>query len=95
MQTYFFDIQWNGEILLDDEGMVHFDEGSALYYARMLARRVSRGGGGDLVQVHVRQNRGQLLATMTANPHDPHIRTLAQRRAIVERDLARQMSVAA
>lgn len=95
MQHYFFDIQWNSETVLDDEGTEHFDEGSALYYARVIANRLSRAGRGDLVQIHVRQGNGRLLGTMTANQNDPEFRKLARVRAIVERDLARQQLVAA
>lgn len=90
MQTYFFDICWNEETFIDDEGTVHFDEGSAMYYGRTVARRLARCGNGESVRIQVRDEDGRLLSIVTPGTH----RLLAQPdgriRAIVERDLVRQ-----
>ena len=90
MQQYFFDIVWNDETVADEEGTGHFDDGSAIFYGRLVASRIARCGRGDTVHVHVRDSQGRLLtiarpaAGRTLLPSPPGVRT------IVERDLRRQ-----
>ena len=68
MQTYFYDIHWDRETLVDDEGTRHFDDGSAIYYARIVASRIARCGKGERVRVHVRDIRGRLLSIQCPGP---------------------------
>lgn len=90
MQHYFYDILWDGETMTDEEGVSHFDDGSAIYYGRTVATRIARCGKGERVRVHVRDTHGRLLSIVTPGP----LRALNARQArifeIVERDLARQ-----
>ena len=88
MEHYFFDICWNDETVVDDEGTAHFDDGSAIYYGRTVASRIARCGSGESVRIHVRDSRGRLLSIVTPGIY----RHTAQApiRAIIERDLARQ-----
>jgi hypothetical protein len=90
MQTYFYDIHWDRETFTDEEGTSHFDDGSAVYYARIVASRIARCGKGERVRVHVRDMQGRLLSIQCPGP----LRALTDRqatiRSIVERDVARQ-----
>ena len=92
MQHYFYDIHWDGETLTDEEGASHFDDGSAIYYARNVATRIARCGKGERVRVHVRDADGRLLSIVSPGP----LRVLSTRQArifeIVERDLARHQA---
>jgi hypothetical protein len=90
MQTYFYDIHWDRETLTDDEGTCHFDDGSAIYYARVVASRIARCGKGERVRVHVRDIRGRLLSIQCPGPLRALTSHQAEIRSIVERDLARQ-----
>lgn len=90
MQNYFFDICWNNETVVDDEGTGHFDDGSAVYYARTVASRVARCGNGESVRVHVRDSQGRLLSIVTPGIYRHAAQSQAPIRAIIERDLARQ-----
>ena len=107
MQHYFYDIHWDGETLTDEEGASHFDDGSAIYYARNVATRIARCGKGERVRVHVRDAErlptmlrfrdadGRLLSIVSPGP----LRVLSTRQArifeIVERDLARHQAAIA
>ncbi|MBL0375013.1 hypothetical protein JJB09_23645 [Rhizobium sp. KVB221] len=90
MQHYFFDIHWNDETVLDDEGTGHFDDGSALYYGRTLAIRIARCGKGESVRVHVRDDQGRLLSIVTPGSWRPEAPSQVRTRAIIERDRTRQ-----
>jgi hypothetical protein len=94
MQTYFYDIHWDRETLVDDEGTRHFDDGSAIYYARIVASRIARCGKGERVRVHVRDIRGRLLSIQCPGPLRALTNRQAEIRSIVERDLARQGELA-
>jgi hypothetical protein len=90
MQTYFYDIHWDRETLVDEEGQSHFDDGSAIYYGRVIASRIARCGKGERVRVHVRDVRGRLLSIQCPGPLRALTSHQAEIRSIVERDLARQ-----
>jgi hypothetical protein len=94
MQHYFFDIHWNDETILDEEGADYFDEGSALYYGRIVANRIARGSVGDTIRVHVRNGAGRLLSILIANQFEQKLQAQSRVKAIVERDLARLCAVA-
>jgi hypothetical protein len=93
MQTYFFDIFWNGERLQDDEGASHFDEGSALYYARVIANRLARGADGAAIRIHIRLGEDRPFAIVSPTPRVPLPAHHVQVRTIVERDLSRQRTL--
>jgi hypothetical protein len=94
MQHYYFDICWDGETLTDDEGASHYDDGSAVFYAGTVANRLARCGRIEAVRVHVRDDRGRLLSIVVPRACLSSMSQQARRRAIVERDLARQTSLA-
>lgn len=93
MQQYFFDIVWNNETVVDEEGTGHFDDGSAIYYGRVVASRIARCGKGDAVHVHVRDDRGRLLSIARPGVWRPEAQSQARIRAIVEGDLLRQSTI--
>ena len=94
MQLYFFDIHFKGETITDEEGARHFDDGSAIYYARTIANRISRTDNGDMVRVHIRDSHNRLLTIAIPSACRPLTSQQAQIQATVERDLARQRSMA-
>ena len=94
MQTYFYDIHWDRETLADEEGTSHFDDGSAIYYARVVASRIARCGKGERVRIHVRDAAGRLLSIQCPGPLRALTSHQAEIRSIVERDLARQSAAA-
>ena len=94
MQQYFFDIHWDGEIVPDEEGASHFDDGSAIYYGRIVASRVAGCGKGEKVCVHVRDIDGRLLSIQCPGPLRALSEHQARLRTIVERDLARNWMMA-
>ena len=65
MQLYFFDLHWDDDCFTDDEGILHFDEGSALYYAQRIADRIGRDADYGSLKVRIRSQAGALLATVT------------------------------
>lgn len=67
MQHYFFDLFFGDEQMVDDEGVDHFDEGSALYYGQRIADRIGRDKDYRALKVHVRQPDGALLAILAAS----------------------------
>jgi hypothetical protein len=64
MQLYFFDLHWGDERFVDEEGVAHFDEGSALYYAQRIADKIGRDSDYRSLKVEVRTSDGRLLATI-------------------------------
>ena len=94
MQTYFYDIHWDRETLADEEGTSHFDDGSAIYYARVVASRIARCGKGERVRVHVHDAAGRLLSIQCPGPLRALTGHQVEIRSIVERDLARQAAPA-
>ncbi|WP_457583218.1 hypothetical protein [Ensifer canadensis] len=62
MQVYFFDLYWGDERFVDEDGISHFDEGSALYYGQRIADRIGRDADYGSLKVHVRSGSGELLA---------------------------------
>ncbi|MCA1407867.1 hypothetical protein I6F26_27930 [Ensifer sp. IC3342] len=64
MQLFFYDLHWDDERFVDEEGIAHFDEGSALYYAQRIADRIGRDADYGSLKVEVRSSRGTLLATV-------------------------------
>ncbi|ABR60106.1 hypothetical protein GOC91_19000 [Sinorhizobium medicae] len=65
MQLYFFDLHWDDECFADDEGILHFDEGSALYYGQRIADRIGRDVDYGSLKVRVRSEAGVMLAALT------------------------------
>ena len=94
MQLYFFDICWDGETLVDDEGTSHFDDGCAIYYASTVANRLGRCGRHESVRVNVRDTRNRLLSIVVPRTCLPQTAQQGRIRDIVERDLARQRQMA-
>ncbi|ASY68999.1 DUF6894 family protein [Sinorhizobium fredii] len=64
MRHYFFDLHWGDGHFLDEEGIAHFDDGSALYYARRIADKIGRDVDYGSLKVEVRSSEGKLLATV-------------------------------
>lgn len=64
VRLYFFDLRWGDECFLDEEGIAHFDEGSAIYYAQRIADRIGRDADYGSVRADVRANDGVLLTTV-------------------------------
>ncbi|WP_082909653.1 DUF6894 family protein [Sinorhizobium glycinis] len=64
MRHYFFDLHWGDEHFLDEEGIAHFDDGSALYYAQRIADRIGRDADYGSLKVQVRSGEGKPLATV-------------------------------
>lgn len=62
VQVYFFDLYWGDERFVDEDGISHFDEGSALYYGQRIADRIGRDADYGSLKVHVRSGNGELLA---------------------------------
>ena len=64
MRLYFFDLCWGEDSFLDEEGVAHFDDGSALYYAQRIADKIGRDADYGSLKVQVRSSEGKLLATV-------------------------------
>ena len=80
MQLYFFDLHWDDDCFTDDEGILHFDEGSALYYAQRIADRIGRDADYGSLKVRIRSQAGALLATVT-----PSLGRVAEQDALLGR----------
>lgn len=65
VQIYFFDLYWGDERFVDEDGISHFDEGSALYYGQRIADRIGRDVDYGSLKVHVRSGKGPLLAMIS------------------------------
>lgn len=64
VQVYFFDLYWGDERFVDEDGISHFDEGSALYYGQRIADKIGRDADYGSLKVHVRSGNGALLAVI-------------------------------
>ncbi|OOG67280.1 hypothetical protein B0E45_21655 [Sinorhizobium sp. A49] len=64
VQVYFFDLYWGDERFVDEDGISHFDEGSALYYGQRIADKIGRDADYGSLKVHVRSGNGELLAVI-------------------------------
>ncbi|NVD38562.1 hypothetical protein HT585_06845 [Ensifer sp. HO-A22] len=64
VQVYFFDLYWGDERFVDEDGISHFDEGSALYYGQRIADKIGRDADYGSLKVHVRSDNGELLAVI-------------------------------
>ena len=85
----------DGETIADEDGTGHFDDGSAIYYARVVANRLARCGRYESVRVNVRDAGGRLLTIVVPGCCLPAAAHRARIRTIVENDLARQRLAAA
>ena len=64
VQLYFFDLHWGDEHFVDEDGIIHFDEGSALYYGQRIADRIGRDADYGSLRVEVFSSNRRLLATI-------------------------------
>ncbi|HEV7320963.1 MAG TPA: hypothetical protein VGO04_20385 [Ensifer sp.] len=64
MQRYFFDLHWDDEHVVDEDGINHFDEGSALYYGQRIADKIGRDADYGSLKVEVFNSAHRLLATI-------------------------------
>lgn len=64
MQLYFFDLHWGDEHFVDEDGISHFDEGSALYYGQRIADKIGRDADYGTLKVQVFSSDRRLLATI-------------------------------
>ncbi|OKP64419.1 hypothetical protein BTE77_34870 [Ensifer adhaerens] len=64
MQLYYYDLQWSDENVVDEDGVRHFDEGSALYYGQRIADRIGRDVDYGSLKVQVFNSERRLLATI-------------------------------
>lgn len=67
VEHYFFDLHFGDEQVVDDEGVDHFDVGSAVYYGQRIADRIGRDADYRSLSVHIRTDEGALLAILTAS----------------------------
>jgi hypothetical protein len=67
VQTYYFDLYWNGGHVVDEDGVGHFDEGSAMYYGKKIAERILRDPDYRAFEVHVLTDTGLLLGVIAEN----------------------------
>lgn len=67
MQHYFFDLHWDGEQVVDEDGVDHFDDGSAVYYGQRIADKIGRDADYRSLKVHVRAPDGCVLAIIAAS----------------------------
>ncbi|MEI2299906.1 hypothetical protein [Ensifer sp. MJa1] len=65
MQLYFFDLHWGDEHFVDEDGIHHFDEGSALYYGQRIADKIGRDADYGSLKVQVFSWDRRLLATIS------------------------------
>lgn len=64
VQLYFFDLHWGDEHFVDEDGISHFDEGSALYYGQRIADKIGRDVDYGSLRVEVFSGDHRLLATI-------------------------------
>lgn len=67
MEHYFFDLHFGNEQVVDEEGVDHFDVGSAVYYGQTIADKIGRDSDYRSLTVHVRTVEGSLLAIVAAS----------------------------
>ncbi|WP_426229359.1 DUF6894 family protein [Pararhizobium sp. DWP3-4] len=67
MEHYFFDLHFDGEQVVDEDGVDHFDVGSAVYYGQRIADKIGRDTDYRSLTVHVRTFEGPVLAIVAAS----------------------------
>ena len=67
MEHYFFDLHFGDEQVVDEDGVDHFDVGSALYYGQRIADKFGRDTDYRSLTVHVRTFEGPVLAIVAAS----------------------------
>lgn len=67
MEHYFFDLHFGNEQVVDEEGVDHFDVGSAVYYGQRIADKIGRDSDYRSLTVHVRTDEGSVLAVVAAS----------------------------
>lgn len=67
VQHYFFDLHFGDEQVVDEDGIDHFDEGSAVYYGQRIADKIGRDANYTSLKVHVRSPDGCVLAIIAAS----------------------------
>ncbi|WP_426124041.1 DUF6894 family protein [Pararhizobium sp. PWRC1-1] len=67
MEHYFFDLHFGGEQVVDEDGVDHFDVGSAVYYGQRIADKIGRDSDYRSLTVHVRTFDGPVLAIVAAS----------------------------
>ena len=67
MEHYFFDLHFGDEQVVDEDGVDHFDVGSAVYYGQRIADRIGRDADYRSLTVHVRTLEGSVLAIVAAS----------------------------
>jgi hypothetical protein len=67
VQHYFFDLHFDGEQVVDEDGIDHFDVGSAVYYGQTIADRIGRDADYRSLKVHVRSPDGAVLAIVATS----------------------------
>ena len=80
VQLYFFDLHWGDEHFVDEDGIIHFDEGSALYYGQRIADKIGRDADYGSLKVEVFSSNRRLLATIV-----PSIGRGGEQRALLGR----------
>lgn len=80
VQLYFFDLHWGDEHFVDEDGIIHFDEGSALYYGQRIADKIGRDADYGSLKVEVFSSNRRLLATIV-----PSIGRGGEQRALLAR----------
>lgn len=90
MQRYFFDLHWGDEHFLDEEGINHFDEGSAVYYGQRIADKIGRDVDYGSLKVEIFSSNRRLLATVV-----PSIGRGGEQRALLGRRHVGQLRAAA
>ncbi|MBB5533701.1 DUF6894 family protein [Rhizobium giardinii] len=68
MEHYFFDLHFGDEQVVDEDGVDHFDVGSAVYYGQRIADKIGRDADYRSLKVHVRAPDGCILAIVAASP---------------------------
>jgi hypothetical protein len=67
VEHYFFDLHFGDEQVVDEDGVDHFDVGSAVYYGQRIADKIGRDGDCRSLKVHVRAPDGCILAIVAAS----------------------------
>ncbi|WP_349437091.1 hypothetical protein [Pararhizobium sp. A13] len=67
MEHYFFDLHFAAERVVDEDGVDHFDVGSAVYYGQRIADKIGRDADYKSLKVHVRSLDGSVLAIVAAS----------------------------
>jgi hypothetical protein len=67
VEHYFFDLHFGDERVVDEDGVDHFDVGSAVYYGQRIADKIGRDTDYRSLTVHVRTFEGSLLTVVAAS----------------------------